>query len=64
MWRDIFKLLIEFLLFGGTLITLGCLIVFMFIASKVWMTILAGVGSIYTLFIYDRYRQMKNNKIP
>ena len=63
MWKDILNMLIEFLLFVGTLVTIACLIIFMFIASKVWMTVLAGLGAITSLYLYDRYRR-KNNKIP
>lgn len=63
MWKDILNMLIEFLLFVGTLVTIACLIIFMFIASKVWMTVLAGLGAINSLYLYDRYRR-KNNKIP
>ena len=64
MYKNILKALVEVLIFFGALITLFCLIVFSFIASKVWMTIMAGVGAMYTLFIFDRYRQMKNDKNP
>ena len=64
MWKDIANILIEVLIFLGTLVTMICLIVFAFVASKMWMTICAGVGTMYTLFMYDRYRQMKNHKIP
>jgi hypothetical protein len=35
----------------------------MFIASKAWMAVLAGLGAINSLYLYDRYRR-KNNKIP
>ena len=63
MWKEILNMLIEFLLFVGTLITIACLIIFMFISSKVWMAFLAGLGAINSLYLYDRYRR-KNNKIP
>ena len=63
MWKEILNILIEFLLFMGTLITIACLIIFMFISSKAWMAVLAGLGAINSLYLYDRYRR-KNNKIP
>lgn len=57
MWKDVLNILIEFLLFAGTLLTIGCLVIFMFVASKAWMAILAGIGAINTLYLYDRYRR-------
>lgn len=63
MWKEIFNILIEFLLFVGTLVTIASLIIFMFISSKAWMAVLAGLGAINSLYLYDRYRR-KNDKIP
>ena len=63
MWKETLNMLIEFLLFVGTLITIACLIIFMFISSKAWMAVLAGLGAINSLYLYDRYRR-KNDKIP
>ena len=63
MWKEIFNILIEFLLFVGTLVTIASLIIFMFISSKAWMAVLAGLGAINSLYLYDRYRR-QNNKIP
>ena len=63
MWKETLNMLIEFLLFVGTLITIACLISFMFISSKAWMAVLAGLGAINSLYLYDRYRR-KNDKIP
>ena len=62
MWKEIFNILIEFLLFVGTLVTIASLIIFMFISSKAWMAVLAGLGAINSLYLYDRYRR-KNDKI-
>lgn len=62
MWKEIFNMLIEFLLFMGTLVTIASLIIFMFISSKAWMAVLAGLGAINSLYLYDRYRR-KNDKI-
>lgn len=63
MWKEIFNILIEFLLFVGTLVTIASLIIFMFISSKAWMAVLAGLGAINSLYLYDRYRR-KNDKMP
>ena len=63
MWKEILNMLIEFLLFVGTLVTIACLIIFMFISSNAWMAVLAGLGAINSLYLYDRYRR-KNDKIP
>lgn len=62
MWKDILNMLIEFLLFVGTLVTIFCLVVFSFVASTAWLSVFAGLGAMNALFIYDRYRQ--NNKNP
>lgn len=62
MWKEILNMLIEFLLFVGTLVTIASLIIFMFISSKAWMAVLAGLGAINSLYLYDRYRR-KNDKI-
>lgn len=62
MWKEILNILIEFLLFVGTLVTIASLIIFMFISSKAWMAVLAGLGAINSLYLYDRYRR-KNDKI-
>lgn len=63
MWKEIFNILTEFLLFVGTLVTIASLIIFMFISSKAWMAVLAGLGAINSLYLYDRYRR-KNDKMP
>ena len=63
MWKEALNMLIEFLLFVGTLVTIASLIIFMFISSKAWMAVLAGLGAINSLYLYDRYRR-KNDKIP
>ena len=63
MWKEILNMLIEFLLFVGTLVTIASLIIFMFISSKAWMAVLAGLGAINSLYLYDRYRR-KNDKMP
>ena len=63
MWKEILNILIEFLLFVGTLVTIASLIIFMFISSKAWMAVLAGLGAINSLYLYDRYRR-KNDKMP
>lgn len=62
MWKEILNMLIEFLLFVGTLVTIASLIIFMFISSKAWMAVLAGLGAINSLYLYDRYRR-RNDKI-
>ena len=62
MWKETLNMLIEFLLFVGTLVTIASLIIFMFISSKAWMAVLAGLGAINSLYLYDRYRR-KNDKI-
>ena len=56
-WKLILKYLIECELFLGTLATIFCLVVFSFVASTVWFSILAGLCAMNALFIYDRYRQ-------
>lgn len=56
-WKLILKYLIECVLFLGTLATIVCLVVFSFVASTVWFSILAGLCAMNALFIYDRYRQ-------
>ena len=61
-WKKILNNVIEVTLFCGTLITILCLVVFLFIASTAWLSVLAGLGAMNALFIYDRYRQ--NNKNP
>ena len=63
MWKEILNMLIEFLLFVGTLVTIANIIKIMFISSKAWMAVLAGLGAINSLYLYDRYRR-KNDKIP
>ena len=63
MWKETLNMLIEFLLFVGTLVTIASLIIFMFISSKAWMAVLAGLGAINSLYLYDRYRR-KNDKMP
>ena len=57
MWKEILKYLIECVLFLGTLITIFSLVVFSFVASTAWLSVLAGLGAMNALFIYDRYRQ-------
>ena len=56
-WNIILKYLLEFVLFLGTLVTIFSLVVFSFVASTAWLSILAGLGAMNALFIYDRYRQ-------
>lgn len=56
-WNLILKYLLEFVLFLGTLVTIFSLVVFSFVASTAWLSILAGLGAMNALFIYDRYRQ-------
>lgn len=56
-WNIILKYLLEFVLFLGTLVTIFSLVVFSFVASTAWLSVLAGLGAMNTLFIYDRYRQ-------
>ena len=58
-WNKIINSIIEGAVFFGTLITLYCLVVFMFISVKDWMALLAGVAGVSTLFTYDRYRNKK-----
>ena len=60
-WKYLFKYLLECVLFLGTLVTIFCLVVFSFVASTIWLSILAGLGAMNTLFIYDRYRQNIKN---
>ena len=59
-WNLILKYLLEFVLFLGTLVTIFSLVVFSFVASTAWLSVLAGLGAMNALFIYDRYRQ--NNR--
>lgn len=61
MYDKLIEALINLTIFTGTLITIICLIVFMFITSSSTLAILAGVGAANALFVYDRYRQ-KNIK--
>ena len=61
MWKDILNAIINVTIFIGTLITIICLVVFMFITSEWWMALLAGLGAANALFIYDKFRQ-KNIK--
>ena len=56
-WNLILKYLLERVLFLGTLVTIFSLVVFSFVASTAWLSILAGLGAMNALFIYDRYRQ-------
>lgn len=56
-WNIILKYLLECVLFLGTLVTIFSLVVFSFVASTAWLSILAGLGAMNALFIYDRYRQ-------
>ena len=56
-WNLILKYLLECILFLGTLVTIFSLVVFSFVASTAWLSILAGLGAMNALFIYDRYRQ-------
>lgn len=56
-WNLILKYLLEFVLFLGTLVTIFSLVVFSFVASTAWLSVLAGLGAMNALFIYDRYRQ-------
>lgn len=56
-WNLILKYLLECALFLGTLVTIFALVVFSFVASTAWLSVLAGLGAMNALFIYDRYRQ-------
>ena len=56
-WNLILKYLLECVLFLGTLVTIFSLVVFSCVASTAWLSILAGLGAMNALFIYDRYRQ-------
>lgn len=56
-WNIILKYLLECILFLGTLVTIFSLVVFSFVASTAWLSVLAGLGAMNALFIYDRYRQ-------
>ena len=56
-WNLILKYLLECVLFLGTLVTIFALVVFSFVASTAWLSVLAGLGAMNALFIYDRYRQ-------
>ena len=59
--KNFLDILLNFVIFIGTLITIFCLVVFMFITSEWWMALLAGLGAANALFIYDKFRQ-KNIK--
>lgn len=56
-WNLILKYLLECVLFLGTLVTIFSLVVFSFVASTAWLSVIAGLGAMNALFIYDRYRQ-------
>ena len=56
-WNLILKYLLECVLFLGTLVNIFSLVVFSFVASTAWLSVLAGLGAMNALFIYDRYRQ-------
>jgi hypothetical protein len=58
-WNKIINNITEIAIFFGTLITLYCLVVFMFISAKPWMALLAGIAGVNTLFTFDRYRNKK-----
>ena len=55
--KNFLDILLNFIIFIGTLITIFCLVVFMFITSEWWMALLAGLGAANALFIYDKFRQ-------
>lgn len=57
MKNTIVNILTNVFIFIGTLITILCLVVFMFITSEAWMAILSGIGAVNALFVYDRYRK-------
>lgn len=59
--KNFLDILLNFVIFIGTLITIFCLVVFMFITSEWWMALLAGLGAANALFVYDKFRQ-KNIK--
>lgn len=59
--KNFLDILLNFVIFIGTLITIFCLVVFMFVTSEWWMALLAGLGAANALFVYDKFRQ-KNNK--
>lgn len=59
--KNFIDIFINVLIFVGTLITIFCLVVFMFITSEWWMALLAGLGAANALFVYDKFRQ-KNIK--
>jgi hypothetical protein len=57
MWKDILNAIINVAIFLGTLITILCLVVFMFVTSEAWLAVLSGIGAANALFVYDRYRR-------
>jgi hypothetical protein len=57
MWKDILNAIINVAIFLGTLITILCLVVFMFVTSEDWLAVLSGIGAANALFVYDRYRK-------
>lgn len=57
MWKDILNAIINVTIFVGTLITILCLVVFMFVTSEAWLAVLSGIGAANALFVYDRYRR-------
>ena len=59
--KNFIDIFISVVIFIGTLTTIFCLVVFMFITSEWWMALLAGLSSANALFIYDKFRQ-KNIK--
>lgn len=59
--KNFLDILLNFVIFIGTLITIFCLVVFMFVTSEWWMALLAGLGAANALFVYDKFRQ-KNIK--
>ena len=61
-WLKLLNGFIECLLFLGTLATILCLVVFMFVATSTWIIILSGTCAANALFMYDRYRQNKFKK--
>jgi hypothetical protein len=59
--KNFIDIFINVVIFVGTLMTIFCLVVFMFVTSEWWMALLAGLSSANALFVYDKFRQ-KNNK--
>ena len=49
--------IIRVLIFVGTLISMVCLSVFMFVTSSPLMSIMCGAGIINTLSLYDKYKE-------